>query len=342
MTRQLRALNGLADGEVAFSRNGKLLASMSHISTVRIWSVETGAVLKTLRNRDAFVECVAFSPESRFLASGARDRKVLVSSVRTGALVRTLFGHRGWVLTVAFSLDGKLLASGSDDKTVRVWNAETGCCNRVLKQRVCAVWCIAFSPDNETLVSGSSDCTALWWNCNTGKCLRDSNQTGPVKNVAFSPDGETIALVAGYGGALHMCSAKSNFSPHHTEFVTSVAFSPDGKTLASLSGNVVRLWSVATGQCVGFFPCPGNQIAFSVNGKTLHSIVRFTGLFSLSLLNYSALCNALLLLHCGVAPYVLLDVANFLLAFSCFSAECEHMHREKIYFIEAAQKRNKR
>ena len=110
---------------VAFSPDGKTIASGSEDKTVRLWNVATGTETRKLEGHTHLVNSVAFSPDGKTLASGSKDKTVRLWNVATGAEMRKLEGHTNWVTSVAFSPDGKTLASGSKDKTVRLWNVET-------------------------------------------------------------------------------------------------------------------------------------------------------------------------------------------------------------------------
>jgi WD40 repeat protein len=109
---------------LAFSPDGRFLASGGEEYTVRIFDVKTGREAHPpLRGHKEDVYAVAFSPDGRWLASGGEDSTVRVWDCRAGyALVHTFRGHTGLVNSLAFSPDGKELFSGSNDHTVMVWN----------------------------------------------------------------------------------------------------------------------------------------------------------------------------------------------------------------------------
>jgi WD40 repeat protein len=107
---------------VAFSHDGKQLASCSDDGTVGLWDTATGVLHGTLEGHSGWVRAVAFSHDGKQLASCSDDGTVRLWDPATGALCVTLEGHLGWVNAVAFSHDGKQLASCSDDQTVRLWD----------------------------------------------------------------------------------------------------------------------------------------------------------------------------------------------------------------------------
>jgi predicted NACHT family NTPase len=209
-------LSGHTDyvNSVAFSPDGRLLASGSSDKTIKLWDVATGSLVRTLSGHTWSVFSVAFSPDGRLLASGSY-REIKLWEVATGSEVRTLSGHVSDVTSVAFSPDGRLLASGSFDTTINLWDVATGSLVRTLPDSRASVYSVAFSPDGRLLASGSLEETIKLWDVTTGSLVR--TLTGHTDSVYFrgvqsrrAAPGFRLLRAAAYSNYFMLSSARSS------------------------------------------------------------------------------------------------------------------------------------
>jgi WD40 repeat protein/formylglycine-generating enzyme required for sulfatase activity len=242
---------------VAFSRDGRTLASGSDDSTVKFWDIDTGRELRTLTGHAGRVLSVAFSPDSRILASGGEDKAVKLWNAQTGDEQRTLNGHAGRVTSVAFAPDGRTLGSSSADTKVKLWETATGRQIRTLGNATGLIgWVhsVAFSPVDRTVASdGLAGLAVMIWGARTGQKVHElTDGTGTVNSLAFSPDGRILAAGCS-NGTVELWDARTRQKLQtlrgHVSSVQSVALSPDGRTIASGAGDhVVKLWDLQGGQ----------------------------------------------------------------------------------------------
>ncbi|KAJ5157505.1 Pfs NACHT and WD domain protein [Penicillium canariense] len=275
-----QTLEGHSDGvkTVAFSPDGKTLASASRDCTVKLWVTATGAPQQTLEGHSNWVNDVVFSPNGKTLASASADHTIRLWGTMTGSLQRTFEGHYDSVRAVAFSPNGKILVSASSDYTVRLWDTATGGSYMVLRGHSGSVRAVAFSPDGKMLASASGDCTIRLWDIATGAPQQTlEGHSRPVSTVAFSPDGKTLASASGDHTIRlwDIATGAPKTLSGHGNWVSAVAFSPDGKTIASVSGDhTIRLWDTATGAPQRTLQGHSNwvsAVAFSPDGKILAS-----------------------------------------------------------------------
>ena len=265
---------------VAFSPDGRALASAGHDNRARLWEVSTGKETRQFifsgsggPERPCPVYAVAFSPDGRTLAVGGHE----VLGVWDRATGKVLWKRREGARFVVFSPDGRSLAWGGDSNLVTVGNAATGGVNRSFNTLGATVHAAAFSPDGKTLAGACEDKTVRLWDVTTAAEVRRlEGHAEEVRTVAFSPDGKWLAS-GGMDKAVRLWSATTGkpvrqFGAGKFPVLT-LAFAPDSKTLGGAGWDrAAVLWDVATGKEVGRLTGPGHSIeclAFSRDGKTL-------------------------------------------------------------------------
>ena len=174
---------------LAYSPDGRTLASGSSDRTVRMWDTSTGEAGPVMRGHVHEVYAVAFSPDGRYLASGGRDQTIGIWDAKTGQQITMLRGHGQWVTGLAFSSDSTRLVSSSWFKTLKLWDTRTWQEVATLREHGDALRCVLFSPDGTRIVSSSNDGTIRMWD------LVPPTQRVKQRNTALALVEDATAIV---------------------------------------------------------------------------------------------------------------------------------------------------
>jgi WD40 repeat protein/serine/threonine protein kinase len=237
---------------IAFSPDGRFLASADNDGTVLIWEWTVGRIVHRLEGAAGSVYCVAFSHDGTLLAASGADNVIHFWNASSGQLVNSLHGHTDAIRNINFGADGTLLASASDDRTIRIWELSERGVARTLRGHSEPVFGVAFAPDGWRLASAGGDGTVKLWDARQPHEYRLLyGHRGPVDTVAFSPDRTRIAS-AGVDDAVRVFDAGALREiatlRGHAGSISSLAYSADGSWLASSGEDgTVRIWDAVTG-----------------------------------------------------------------------------------------------
>ena len=276
---------------VAFSPDGKRLAvgggAPALFGEIQVWEVESHKQVNAFKISNDSLYGVSFSPDGERIAFGCADKTVRVLAVADGKELMKFDNHSDWVLGTLWTVDGKRLLSGSRDRAMKLINGSNGQFIDDINKLLEGVMCIARHPKEDLVAYGGDLGTPRIYRIseNQGRTAANNDvnlvreferQPGPVCSIAYSPDGNSIA-VGNMDGEVRIyktsdgskiATLKENqgavfalkFHPNKNQLVTG---GYDGK---------VRIFEVADGKLVtAFNPVPikeGDKVASTAKSNS--------------------------------------------------------------------------
>lgn len=240
-------------GSLAYSPDGRVLASSSDDSRIRFWDLD-GQNLYTIQGYLNMIHTLDLSPDGNYLACGSEDKKVRLWDHHTGELIKVWDDHQSLVWRVAFSPDGRSLATCSHDKVVRVWAIPSGEERYQLPSNGGRTYALTYNPDGCRLTTGDQDGNLTFWDAESGHRQQTFRHSAPICQVAFDPDGQHVAVVC-FDQRIYIWNIESGRCvqtlPGHENEVWALAYSSDGRYLVSGSDDcTVRIWDADAGKCI--------------------------------------------------------------------------------------------
>jgi WD40 repeat protein len=266
--------------DVMFTPNGATLISVSDDKTIRLWNVETGDLIKTVRGQigagpEGKLFAGALSPNGKVLAVGGfgisgEYKPIHLYNIESGEQIVLLKGHAKVIADLAFSPESRWLASCSSDKTVRIWDVARRQEIAKLAGHTDRVNGVTFSPDGKKVVSASFDGTLRLWNVGqiANVTYAEMKQhTDRVDCVAFAPDGQYI-VSGGSDDKILLWDGNGSFVKEidtYSGIVCTVSFSADSKKIVICgSGNSNALvYSIPSGEKITTFSKHNNTVVAS-------------------------------------------------------------------------------
>lgn len=181
---------------IAFSQNGKYMASASSDKTIMLWDAHTYKHLRTLCGHTDEVNHVSFSNDGKYIASASDDKTIKVWNVETGNCEKTLSGHNDGVKVVSFSPNNKLLVSASDGNTIKIWDVESKQSIQSFKSHKGKMMYVSFFSDNLMISASQEDGLIRVWDVTSGIKLCDLNgYNNMLVSVYSSPNNQQINSV---------------------------------------------------------------------------------------------------------------------------------------------------
>ena len=244
------------DGTLVASGSGplRLPESSADVDTsVRIWDIETGEEIRTLRGHTNTVDSVKFTLDGNYILSASWDGTIKRWDVITGQMLQTYEGHDGTVYMLDLMPNGKQFISASADKTLKLWDIQSGEVIHTYEGHEGEVNGVNISGDGTKMLSAAGDKTIRLWDIESGEEIRQYLGHGSSVNYAkFAPNMEFL-ISTSWDGTVRMWDTESGEELHqfigHTGNTFGIAITKDSRIMLTTSSDTtVRMWDIQSGE----------------------------------------------------------------------------------------------
>ena len=278
---------------VRVTPDGRRAVSQGDDDTLRVWDVESGQCLRVFQKREYYVRSVSVAANGQRGVFEREDHALSVWNLVTGQCsmeALSLSSEYDGFLAVSVAWDIQRAMSASYGGKLQVWDLNKGMCVRLLQRRESGLPRVNLTEDGLRAVVESADGSWRIWDLESGRCLcvlgekKDSIKTDGFSSVRVAPGG-LWAVSASSDRSLRVWDLSTGecrrvLGGHRDESISYV-FTPDGLRVVSWSGEqkhhgtrenkelTLRLWDLASGQCLAAFPCPApiSIVAISPDGR---------------------------------------------------------------------------
>jgi WD40 repeat protein/transcriptional regulator with XRE-family HTH domain len=276
-----RILQGHTDWvwDIAFSPDGRWLASAGRDGSLRVWSIQDGQCIHRLDGHKLDILALAISVDNQWLVSAGQDNTVRLWHLPSGQSIKTLRGYANGIHSLSLSPDDQLLASSRQDGTIQVWHLPLAGNLSLLRpyktlssltRWLSSLTHLSFSPSrvgrvsppqtpspegmDQTLAINLHDGSIALWNIQTGHLDQWSAHNASIWTVRFSPDGQILAS-SSYDRTIKLWDVHTHQCLQvlrgHESIAPAIAFNPTDRQLASGSfDRTIRLWEMQTAACL--------------------------------------------------------------------------------------------
>jgi len=248
---------------VAYSPDGKYIATGSRDYSIKLWEVSSGREIRTFLGHLNSVTTLVFDPTGKYIASGSYDKNVIVWEIATGKEIQRITGHKDIVTSVAFSPDGTTIATAGWDWNAYLWNIATG--EKITEFKVSPDkgtgngTSLNFSEDGSTLITGNDNGMIIRYD------LAKNVGIDTLRNIKFSSCGGCPTFTALNNGSTELISV-SNGGP------ASLWNLKTGKLIREYGNDHKKCKSVGIAKQYVFAAKEDSILIWNINGKSLHKI----------------------------------------------------------------------